>query len=46
MYILSEMLNREREAEILRASGVQGRTRGSLRIKLDARRARRNNPAG
>ena len=42
----NEMLVRERRAELSRASELRGKTRSSLRIKLDARLARRENPAG
>jgi hypothetical protein len=39
----NEMLVRERRAELSRASELPGKTRSSLRIKLDARLARREN---
>ena len=43
---LNEMLVRARLAEISRPSEPPGKTRSSHRIKLDVRRARRENPAG
>jgi len=41
----SEMLARARLAELSRASNPQVRSRSSLRIMLDARRARQQSPA-
>ena len=41
----SEMLARARVAELSRASNQRARSRSSLRIMLDARRARRQRAA-
>jgi len=42
---LNDMLVRARWAELSDNSGQQGRTRSSLRINLDIRRARQENPS-
>ena len=42
---LNDVLVRARGAELSDGSGQQGRTRSSLRINLDVRRARRENPS-
>jgi hypothetical protein len=43
---LNEVLARARMAELSRGVDRRANHRGALRIKLDARRARRENPAG
>ncbi len=43
---LNEILGRDRIAELSRADHGRVRKRGALRIRLDARKARRENPAG
>lgn len=42
----SELLMRARMAELARASNKRAKSRSSLRIMLDARRARQPSPAG
>jgi hypothetical protein len=42
---LNDMLVRARWAELSDSSGQRGRTRSSLRINLDVRRARQENPS-
>jgi hypothetical protein len=42
---LNDLLVRARWAELSGSSGRQGRTRSSLRINLDVRRARQENPS-
>jgi hypothetical protein len=44
--LMNERLLRARRAEFSGATEPPGRTRGALRITLDARRARQANPAG
>jgi hypothetical protein len=44
--LLNDMLFRACGAELSRGHRQPGRTRGSLLINLDVRRARRQNPSG